>query len=170
MAYLVREIRINAPKNEVWAHLADFGNIYKFNPNVPTSYSTSDAKSGLGATRHCDLNMMNGSIEERIVDWKDGERYTIEIYDGQGTPPFKKVLATIELSEDKGQTVVTGTMDYALKFGPIGSLMDQVMIKKMYGRAWEGVLAGLKHYSETGEQVDSNQQLKQDFQAILAVA
>jgi len=34
MTMLTREVHINTPKQNVWDVLADFGNIYKFNPGV----------------------------------------------------------------------------------------------------------------------------------------
>ena len=55
MTTLTREVRINAPKEKVWDILADFGNIYLFNPGVPKSYLTSDQQVGVGTTRHCDV-------------------------------------------------------------------------------------------------------------------
>jgi len=59
---ITREIWIDAPQEEVWAALADFGNIYRFNPSVPQSHSTNEIKSAEGATRHCDFIIEGSSI------------------------------------------------------------------------------------------------------------
>ncbi len=152
MATHEREVWIDAPKEKVWAALADFGNIYVFNPNVPTSYSTSEKTSGLGATRHCDLRG-GVSVEERIIDWQEGESMVIEIYDGAKTPPFKSAIASISVKEERGGTLVSGTLAYKIKFGPVGTLMDKAMVSPQFGKAWTAVLAGLKTYIETGEEV-----------------
>jgi carbon monoxide dehydrogenase subunit G len=169
MAKVTREIRIDAPKEKVWNALADFGGISVFNPTVPNSYSTSEQNSGVGASRHCDLALSGASIEERVVEWIDGEQMTIEIYEGKKTPPFKTAYATIAVHEDTPDvTVVRGTFDYTLKMGPIGALMDTVMVKPQFGKAFGGLFAGLKHYVETGEKVDGPQAL--DFDAVQVIA
>ena len=46
------QIRIDAPKEKVWEVLADLGGIYKWNPGVVHSHSTSDSTGGEGAMRH----------------------------------------------------------------------------------------------------------------------
>jgi hypothetical protein len=45
-------------------------------------------------------------------------------------------------------------MVYELKYGPLGALMDRLMVRKAMSQGMEGLLAGLKHYSETGKQVN----------------
>lgn len=80
-------IDIDVPKDKVWAILADFGNIAVFNPNLKGSFSTSEDSEGVGATRHCDLTPI-GAIEERVLNWKDGEEMLVAIYDGKNMPPL----------------------------------------------------------------------------------
>ena len=132
---------------------------YKFNPGVSKSYSTSAANEGVGATRHCDL-LPAGSVEERIIEWHEGRDYVIEIYKGKGAPPFKTAVAHLKVKSDGNNgTKVSMQMKYRLKFGPIGGLMDWLLVKKQFSKAVPGILAGLKHYAETGEMVDSNVRL-----------
>lgn len=153
VTHIEHEIRINAPKNVVWAAVADFGGIYKFNPGVSKSYSTSSNNEGVGASRHCDLLPL-GNIEERVTEWKDGEYYKLEIYDGQGLPPIENIQATIGIHEDGDAIVAYMKMQYESKLGIIGALMNAAMLKSQFTKTVEGILAGLKHYAETGEEVD----------------
>ena len=46
---IIRRVVIDAPKEKVWASLADFGNVQNLSPNVSKSFLTSDQISGLGA-------------------------------------------------------------------------------------------------------------------------
>ncbi len=64
---IIRRVVIDAPKEKVWASLADFGNVQNLSPNVSKSYLTSDQISGLGATRHCDFTSMGAQVEEKII-------------------------------------------------------------------------------------------------------
>ena len=162
MTSITREIRINAPKEKVWDALANFGDIYTFHPGVPKSYSTNNQSGGKGATRHCDLGG-GSSIEERVIEWKDGESMAIEIYDGKKAPPFKRAVATLAVREaGPNATIASGTIDYTMKFGPIGALMDTLIVKSQFSKAWAGIFAGLKHHVETGETVESPKGLNYD--------
>ena len=148
MTQLKSEIRINAPKEKVWEILADFGGVAAYNLNLRSAHSTSEANGGVGATRHCDLLPM-GSIEERIVDWTEGQGYTIDIYEGKGTPPFKSALARIEVHPEGQQTLVTMEMNYSLKFGVVGTAMNKMMVRAQFAKALPRILQGLKIYAET---------------------
>ncbi len=53
MSTVTRQIEINAPADEVWRAIADFGGVYNWAPNVASSYSTTEANEGVGAGRHC---------------------------------------------------------------------------------------------------------------------
>ena len=167
MTTIIREVTINASQEKVWDILADFGGIYKYNPGVSSSHSTSSANGGVGATRHCDL-LPAGSVEERITAWNEGRDYKIEIFSGKGVPPFKTAVAHIKVQPEGTGTHVQMRFDYSIKFGFIGSLMDRLMVKKQFSKAIPGILAGLKHYAETGEEVNRNVRL--DMQLVTAVA
>ncbi len=147
---ITKQIRINAPIEQVWDVVRDFGNINAFNPNLTNSYSTSENNEGLGATRHCDLLPM-GSIEERVIDWQDGVGYTIEIFDGEKQPPYKNAQGTFHLRGDGNQTIVTFSLQYEMKLGPIGALMNRVMLRSQFDKAALNIAQGLKHYIEVGE-------------------
>ena len=85
MSSMTYEIHVDAKPDHVWGIVADFGNIYKWSPGVKYSRSTSEASGGVGASRHCDL-LPFGSVEEDILEWKEGESLTIEIVSGKKTP------------------------------------------------------------------------------------
>ncbi len=152
MTKITGEVKINAPKDKVWPIVADLGAIQVFHPGVSKSYYTSEAKEGIGAARVCELLPM-GKVEETAVEWQAGERLVLEIEPMEKAPPFKKALGYISLTEGGPQTTVNMTVEYTLKFGPIGSLMDSMMIRSQFEKIVPRVLQGLKHYAETGEEV-----------------
>ena len=55
MAVLHHEIHIAAPPETVWAVLADLTAIRHYNPLVQSARYTSKNKSGIGASRRCEL-------------------------------------------------------------------------------------------------------------------
>ncbi len=160
MTTLTAQVTVDASADKVWPALADFGGIWRFNPSVAASRSLTEANGGVGAERHCDLTFAGASVEERIVEWNDGSDYAIEIFDGEKMPPIKNVIARLGVRANAaGNTVVSGTMTYDTRLGAVGSLMDRAVISRKFGKAFDGIFAGLKHHIETGEVVDTETDL-----------
>jgi len=144
------EIKIDAPPDKVWSVIADLGGIYKWNPGVVKSHSTSELTQGEGATRHCDLDEKN-QLEERAFDWREGEGYKIDVT--ESTLPLESNIVSFQVTPDGDGTLVSVTADYKLKFGFIGTLMDVLFAKRQAQQGFDDMMAGLKYYVETGELV-----------------
>lgn len=150
MTNIEATVRIDASKDKVWAALADFGNIQNFHPGLKSSHSTSAANEGVGATRQCVLKPM-GTIQERIIEWKEGERMLIDIYEGKNMPPldFNSTKALFTLQEKGKQTAVTMKMMYKPK-GLAGAAMNP-MLKSQFAKTVPAIIKGLKFYVENGK-------------------
>ena len=118
------------------------------------SYYTSDNSKGLGASRVCEF-LPGGSVEEGATEWQEGEGYLLEVHPLEKAPPFKKAFGRMALKQDGQESLVTLEIEYTLKFGPIGRLMDALMVRPQFRRVVPSVLAGLKHHTETGEAVNA---------------
>ena len=151
MIKITKEVEINAPKTKVWSVLADLGAIENYSPSVTKSYSTSENKQGIGASRHCDLLPM-GSVEEKIIEWDEGESYKIEIFEGKAIP-FKGT-GKFELTENGKSTNVKMTFEPDMGNGIFGKIMGFMMKEKM-NKMITGVVIGLKHHLETDELVSA---------------
>jgi len=151
VAKISKEIEINAPKTKVWSVLADIGAVENYNPVVTRSYYTSENKQGVGASRHCDLLPM-GSVEEKIIEWDEGESYKIEIFEGKAIP-FKGT-GKFELTENGKSTNVKMTFEPDMGSGIFGKIMGFMMKEKM-NKMITGVVIGLKHHLETDELVSA---------------
>jgi hypothetical protein len=95
------------------------------------------------------------AVKETALDWRDGESYVLKVEFVKGpTPPVRDLQGHISVKEVAGGSLARFEMRYQPKFGPIGWLMDQLMIKPQYEKMLAGIVAGLKHHAETGEEVD----------------
>ena len=151
MAKFSAQIRINAPKEKVWEVLSDFGGIYRWNPGVRHSYSTSDSKNGTLATRRCELLKGDDYLDERILEWLDGERFKVEIY--ETNLPLHRNVVEFSIEAADGGTVVSVAPDYVLKYGLLGRLINQIVVRRKFKQGMEDLLTGLKYHIETGELV-----------------
>ena len=145
------EIRIDAPREKVWEVLSDLGGIYKWNPGVSHSRSTSESSGGEGATRHCDLASPKGYLEERAFDWREGEGFKIDVY--ESNLPIKRNVVEFTVRSVEDGTIVSVAPDYELKFGPIGALLDRLVAGRQLRKGMDNLLVGLKYHVETGELV-----------------
>lgn len=153
MTAISAQTRIDASVAEVWNAMADFGGVWRYSPGVTKSHSLTESNSGVGAERHCDLTFAGASVDERIVEWVDNDHYAIEIFEGEKMPPIKNMRAVLSVRKDGDETIASGTMSYEPK-GLVGAVMDRVMIRRNFSKAWTGIFAGLKHHIETGQLVE----------------
>ena len=136
---------INASRQQVWAALADIGSIHVWNPGVKASHATSEQGSGLGATRHCDLGGRN-FLDEQVVAFEAGEALTMRIT--KTNLPLRDVDIRFRLEPSGEATQVTVSPEYQVRFGPIGTVMDHLFIRRSYEKGMGALLRGLKHHVE----------------------
>ena len=113
------------------------------------SYYNTGPREGVGASRHCDL-VTGGAVEETVIDWEDGSGFTFRMHDFIKGPPFKTAEGRMTVREDGDSTVAGLTIEYRVKFGPIGAIMDHFMIRPQFEKLVPRVLQGLKRHLEAG--------------------
>ncbi len=146
MTKLSSEIQISAPKDKVWGVLADLEAVQLYDPAITKAFYTSEVRDGVGAARQCDWP--GGYVRERVTEWKPGEGYAINVYEGSDIAPFESQDARFVLRDARQGTAVSLELEYRLK-PDVPS--DPQEIESEYRQLIEGVLAGLKHYVETGQ-------------------
>ncbi len=149
MTTITKDIQINAPKEKVWEILSNLETVQNYDPMVVNAFYTSDIQEGVGSSRQCDLPE-GGYVKERITAWHPGEGYSLDVYeDGEPDSPLENQVAHFALHENEQGTMVTMTFEYTLKADvPV----NPQEIEQMWAEeALPGILAGLKHYVETGE-------------------
>ena len=148
MSQITIQRTVNAAPSKVWAALADFGSIHRFHPAVKASPIINGLDSGKGAQRTC--QMYNGmNVTEEIVEFNEGESMTIDVL--SGPIPVNDMRGVFRIAEvDDGATRVTVEMSYRPKFGPLGSVVNPLMIRPSIRRLLGQVLAGLQKHLETG--------------------
>ena len=146
MTRVTSQIRIDAPREKVWDVIADLGSVSAWNPVLSNSYYTSEAKEGLEAARHCDFPD-GGYVKERTLEWKPGEAFTLDIY--EGTVPFASAHGGYSLVDDGDGTIVTLAIEYDLKADV--PMDPQEIERQNREELLPLVLDALKHYVETGE-------------------
>jgi ligand-binding SRPBCC domain-containing protein len=147
MTVLENSVRIDAPPQKVWSVLASLEALDQYDPGVTKSEIVTATREGPGAARRCDL-APGGWFKEKIVDFHPSESLSFELF--ECTLPVRRLRHSYTLTPDGSGTLVCQRMEYELKFGPVGKLMDAMMVRKKWDAGIKGFFAGLKHYVETG--------------------
>ena len=147
MTVLKNSIRIDATPEKVWSVLASLDALDRYDPAITRSEIVTPMREGPGSARRCDLKP-RGWLKERVADWKPNESLSFELF--ECTLPVRRLKHSYTLTPDGSGTVVHQRMEYALKFGPIGRLMDVVVVRKKWDAGIKGFFDGLKLYVETG--------------------
>jgi len=159
MTTFKKQVTINAPKQKVWKILSHLGNVYKFNPSVSKSYYTTDKTDGIGAARICELQS-SGKILETVKNWNEGNGFLLQIDPIEKGPPVRSFTGLFKLIElDMTSTQVSVTINYEMKLGAIGLLLNNLIIQSKIEDSIEDLLEGLKVHSETGTEIKDTKAL-----------
>jgi ligand-binding SRPBCC domain-containing protein len=148
MTVLENAIRIDTTPEKVWSVLTSLDALAKYDPGVSKVEIVSEAKVGPGAARRCDL-APGGWFKERVTDWRPSEALSFELC--ECSLPVRRLRHDYTLTKEEGATVVRQRMEYELKFGLLGKLLDAVMVRRKWNAGIKGFLAGLKRYAETDQ-------------------
>ena len=166
MTTFKKQIIINTSQQRVWEIVSDLGGVYKFNPSVRKSYYTTRKTKGVGAARICELQPA-GKILETVTHWNEGAGFTLQIDPIEKAPPVKNFKGLFQLKELKNNsTRVSVTIDYQMKLGAIGLLLNNLMIQSKMEKGIEDLLEGLKVHAETGIEIKNRKILPRISKAI----
>jgi ligand-binding SRPBCC domain-containing protein len=148
MTTLRHEIRIDAPADRVWQAIAgDLTAVQHYNQQVASAKLLGPQRDGVGAARRCELKP-KGFVEERVWEWSPKKAIGLEVSASEWPIVFMKWKTS--LSEEGGATVVSQEMEYKLKFGPLGALMNALVMRRKLDTGIRDVFAALKRYVENG--------------------
>ncbi len=143
MSHVERATDIDASPTEVWAVVADLDFVSDWNPNVVAS-ECSGGPFGVGTTRICELTP-SGQINEVVSAWEPERRLEFEVgrYGG-----IRHARMAVELDGGREATRVSAIADYELALGPLGPVMDRLMVQRQLGGMLQRSLDGLKQHVE----------------------
>lgn len=147
MATIHNEITVNAPVEKIWEALTNIELLGKYDPTVKKSTALSENKSGLNAKRK--VLMLDGKnwFDEKVTVFKPNEALTYQLTDCSF--PIAGLKHSYSFEKVGNQTKVKQVMEYTVKFGWLGKLLDSLMIRKQSDTGIKKFFAGLKSYAET---------------------
>lgn len=146
MARIDNEITVNASIDRVWAILTDLELLDQYDPTIKKSTLVSSEKTGIGAKRKVLLLDGKNWFDEKITVFKPREALTYQLTDCSF--PIKGLKHSYSFEEIGHKTKVKQVMEYTVKFGLLGKLLDSLMLRKQSDAGIKKFFAGLKSYAE----------------------
>jgi carbon monoxide dehydrogenase subunit G len=147
MTEVTAEILVHAPAEAIWPALSRVDQVHNWHPKVERSPATTTLLEGVGAGRTC--HFYDGTeVKEEVVRSEHARRVDIAIV--EASMPIRDAVARFELEPRGERTRVTVVMAYQTKYGPLGWLMNVLMIRPMMGRMLGQVLGGLDAHVTRG--------------------
>ena len=145
---------IALPVEVCWQKLRDLTRAANYVPGVSACKITTEQNEGAGASRVVQ-SAQAGAMDETVVDWMEGEGFRIRLHKAdKPARPFREAHFTYRLVPRGEHCEIHTKMEYQLAFGPVGALLDTLVMKRMMGRNVQAVAEGLAAYYERDEAGD----------------
>ncbi len=145
MSKIENEIRVNCEPEQVWRVLADLESVQSYNPTVRLAEICGEPRTGVGATRRCELEP-SGAVTERVTHWEEGTAIGLEVIVSDWPIVFMRWVTRLE--PEAGQTRISQQLEYQVKFGPLGWLLDKLVMRRKLRSTLDEVFERLKTHAE----------------------
>ena len=139
-------IEIDAPVELVWSKISNLADIQNWTVTVNESHYHTDTQRGVGAGRTCDVKGF-GTLVENVLQWKENESFRLSL---EGLPAIVKEASGRWQLESLGtdRTRATTMIEMQTRYGPIGTLIEKLMLGPKLGKTVKSVQREFKAYVE----------------------
>lgn len=125
--------------------LADLEAVERYNPTVRSVQIQGAQERGVGAKRTCQLSP-SGRVTERVTTWEEGRAVGLEVVESDWPIVFMRWVTRVESLE--GGARLTQSLEYEVKFGIVGRLLDFLVMKRKLTSTLDEVLRSLVKLAE----------------------
>ncbi len=137
MAVFETQRYVEAPRPLVWEVISDVELFGEVAPNLRSAHRV--AGEGVGMRRTC-YNLKGQGWSETCKLWEEGYRYSMEVDASDYPYPLEKMQGTWAVEEAAGGSVITMRYDYRFKYGPLGSLVERLVGRRLFARVCKELL------------------------------
>jgi hypothetical protein len=131
--------------DRIWALLSDLQAVERYNPGVRSAALQGKLRDGVGAERVCQL-VPKGRVVERVTHWEEGRAVGLEVTESDWPIHFMRWVTRVEPAATG--SVIIQELEYSVKFGPFGWLLDRLLIRRKLSTTLDAVFASLVEHAE----------------------
>ena len=146
MTTIHHDVEARCPPDKVWALLSDLEAVQRYNNTVKSAAVKGNQRSGVGAQRVCQL-VPKGEVVERVTQWENQRSIGFEITASDWPINYMRWVTTLE-PKGPAATRITQNLEYQVKFGPVGWLLDTLVMKRKLKSTLDGVFAEMVKQAE----------------------
>ena len=140
--------------NGTWQRLRDLSRAHLYVPGLTAVSFVGAQREGVGTHRRVRIRGIL-TMDETVTEWREGEGMTLRLNRGDKgpLPPLREHFFDYGLSERDGRVWLVNRMRYEVGLGPLGTLLDRLLLHREIGRQLRDVTLAQKIFYETGRKV-----------------
>jgi hypothetical protein len=144
MSEVLAQVKINAPTEKVWEMLVDSDRLSEWLPNSISLGSNGVDGSENPGPKYYHYDLFS-TVKERATGREPGKSYSYVV---ENAGFIKSAHNSFHLSDSEGGTLLTQTINFQMKYGPLGNIMDNWIFRPQFNKQMEASLAALKNFVE----------------------
>jgi hypothetical protein len=145
MMVITHRFETSAPPEKLWACLSDLRLVQSYNPAIARAELPGGMLSGLGALRACELKP-KGKVLERVHVWEPGKALGLEIVESDW--PITRMNWVTRIEPNGKGSILSQRLEYGMKFGPLGWLLNALVMQRNVTKNVGEALTGLIRLAE----------------------
>ena len=140
--------------NGTWQRLRDLSRAHLYVPGLTAVSFVGAQREGVGTHRRVRIRGIL-TMDETVTEWREGEGMTLRLNRGDKgpLPPLREHFFDYGLSERDGRVWLVNRMRYEVGLGPLGTLLDRLLLHREIGRQLRDITLAQKIFYETGRKV-----------------
>jgi hypothetical protein len=145
------EIPVDLPRAKVWEGLRDLTRAPLYVPNLTGVEILTGKRDGVGASRRV-FRTKGQPLDETVESWDEGYGFLLRLHRGDKPPaPFRRAWFDYRLADGpNGRAVFRPSLRYELGMGPLGAILDALVVRRFALGNLRQVAESFKRHYETG--------------------
>ena len=154
MQTLSAEFRVELSAADVWRKMSDLSRPDAYVQGLTAVEFTTEATQGVGASRRVTQGK-SFKLDETVAVWEEGSLVSLRLHRGEKgpIPPFTEHFFDYGLEQRGDEVWLVNRMRYEVGLGPLGSLLDKLVLRRVMQAQLRDVTLAQKLFYETGEPV-----------------
>lgn len=146
------EIEADMSMQQAWGKLRDLSVAHNYVQGLTKTEITTERREGVGASRKV-YSKSRPPMDETVVVWDEGHGFLLKLHQGDNDAqgPFKRSFFSYALEHAGTNTVLRNSMQYEMKWGLFGVILDKLFLRKVFRAVVRDVVIAQKAFYESGE-------------------